>query len=285
MYHQRMENCSPGVQMTTFRLTLAYDGSEFAGWQRQPGKRTIQGELEETLGRITGQRPKCTASGRTDAGVHALGQVVSFASDTNLAPEVLTKALNAELPEDMLVFDVAVAPAGFHALRDALRKRYRYVIEDGRIRDLFDRRHVWHIYRRLDIEAMAAAAVPLVGTHDFASYETTGSPRLTTVRTVFDLLVERRAAERTERVIIEVEADGFLYNMVRNIVGTLVQVGKGKESPNWPAEVLAQRDRTKAGMTAPAQGLFLVGVEYGNILDFGSPILDSESIDDEMPLE
>jgi tRNA pseudouridine38-40 synthase len=114
---------------------------------------------------------------------------------------------------------------------------------------------------------MREAAVGLVGTHDFASYETSGSPRLTTVRTVFDLVVARRAGELTERIIIEVEADGFLYNMVRNIVGTLVAVGRGKETPGWPAAVLAQRDRTKAGMTAPAQGLFLVGVEYEEVAD------------------
>src|SRR2546423_4059671 len=130
-----MESCSDAVQMTTFRLTLAYDGGDFAGWQRQPGKRTVQEELEATLARITGERPKCIASGRTDAGVHALGQVVSFASSTQLSPAVLKKALNAELPEDMLVFDVELATECFHAQRDALRKRYRYVIEDGRDRD------------------------------------------------------------------------------------------------------------------------------------------------------
>src|SRR5213080_1210770 len=128
--------------MTTFRLTLAYDGTDFAGWQWQPQKRTVQDELEAALERITQQRPKCIASGRTDAGVHALGQVVSFSSDTKLSPEVLTKALNAELPDDMLVFEVVHAPANFHALRDALRKRYRYVIEDGRQRDLFERKFV-----------------------------------------------------------------------------------------------------------------------------------------------
>src|SRR5438874_3522407 len=132
-----MESCSPSVQMTTFRLTLAYDGTDFAGWQWQPEKRTIQDELEAALERITGQRPRCVASGRTDAGVHALGQVVSFESETKLSPSVLTKALNAELPDDMLVFEVAEAPRGFHALRDAVRKRYRYMIEDGRRRDLF----------------------------------------------------------------------------------------------------------------------------------------------------
>jgi tRNA pseudouridine38-40 synthase len=219
--------------------------------------------LEAALARITQEPCKCVASGRTDAGVHALGQVVSFVSATRHSPQVLSKALNAELPEDMLVFEVQETADGFHALRDAVRKRYRYVIEDGRVRDLFDRRYVWHLYQRLDVEAMRAAAAPLVGTHDFASYETAGSSRLTTVRTVLDLVVERRRAERTDRIVIEVEADGFLYNMVRNIVGTLVQVGKGREGVDWPARVLEMRDRTKAGMTAPAQGLFLVGVEYG----------------------
>jgi len=267
--------------MPTFKLTLAYDGADFAGWQRQPNRRTVQGELEAAIERITQERSKCIASGRTDAGVHALGQVVSFHSETQLPPAVLTKALNAELLEDMLVFEVEGVPTGFHALRDALRKRYRYVIEDGRNRDLFDRKYLWHVYQRLDVEAMKQAAAPLVGTHDFASYETSGSPRLTTVRTVLDLLVERRTGELTDRIVIEVEADGFLYNMVRNIVGTLVAVGKGKEPPTWPAAVLALRDRTKAGMTAPPQGLFLVGVEYPEILNFfGFPILDSEPEDD-----
>ena len=248
--------------MPTFKLTLAYDGTDFAGWQRQPQARTVQGELEAAIERITQQKSKCIASGRTDAGVHALGQVVSFQSDTKLDGPTLTKALNAELPEDMLVFEVTEAAPSFHALRDAVRKRYRYVIQDGRLPDLFDRKYVWHVYQRLDAEAMKQAATALVGTHDFASFETAGSPRLTTVRTIFDLSVERRPAELTERVVIEVEADGFLYNMVRNITGTLVAVGKGNESVAWPAEVLAQKDRTKAGMTAPARGLFLVWVEY-----------------------
>lgn len=271
--------------MQTFRLTLAYDGTDFAGWQRQPNKRTVQGELERTVEQITGQPAICIASGRTDAGVHALGQVVSFTSRTWLTPEALTKALNAELPEDMLVFQVVKAADGFHAQRDALRKRYRYVIEDGRLRDLFDRKYLWHIYQQLDVDAMRAAATPLVGRHDFASYETTGSQRLTTTRTVFDLLVERRESELTSRIIIEVEADGFLYNMVRNIVGTLVAVGKGKQPASWPAEALAARDRTKAGMTAPPQGLFLVGVQYPEVLDPRLPILDLESSDSELPLE
>jgi tRNA pseudouridine38-40 synthase len=271
--------------MRTFKLTLAYDGSDFAGWQWQPNKRTIQGEVQAAIERVTQEKCKCFASGRTDAGVHALGQVVSFDSPTYLSGPALTKALNAELPEDLFVFEVQEASPGFHAQRDALRKRYRYVIEDGRQRDLFDRRYVWHIYQRLNVEAMQQAAQSLLGTHDFASFETSGSQRLTTTRTIFDLLVERRPAELTDRVIIEVEADGFLYNMVRNIVGTLVAVGKGKEPISFAADALAAHDRTRAGMTAPAQGLFLVGVEYPEILDSGLPSSDSQTSDDDAPLE
>jgi tRNA pseudouridine38-40 synthase len=271
--------------MTTFKLTLAYDGTDFAGWQWQPKERTIQGELEAAIERVTQVKTRCAASGRTDAGVHALGQVVSFVSDTWLAPPALTKALNAELPPDMLVFEVDFAPDGFHAQRDAMRKRYRYLLEDGRWRDLFSRNYLWHIFQRLDVEAMRAAAAPLVGKHDFASFESRGSQRLSTVRTVLDILVERRRAEFTDRIVIEVEANGFLYNMVRNIVGTLVQVGRGKEATTWPAEVLALHDRTKAGMTAPAQGLYLVGVEYGENSEFGMQNADFLAADEELPLD
>jgi tRNA pseudouridine38-40 synthase len=248
--------------MPTFKLTLAYDGTDFGGWQRQPNARTVQGELEAAIERITSQKVKCIASGRTDAGVHALGQVVSFSCDTKLSCDVLCKAINSQLPEDMLVCDISPAPEGFHAIRDAVRKRYRYVLQDGRLRDLFARRYVWHLYQRLDEQRMWEASRVLIGTHDFKSYETSGSSRLTTVRTIYDLMVERREAELTSRVIIEVEADGFLYNMVRNIVGTLVQVGKRAAPVSFAGDALAAKNRQAAGMTAPPQGLFLVGVEY-----------------------
>lgn len=267
--------------MPTFKLTLAYDGTNFAGWQRQPKQRTIQEELEAALGRVTTWRPVCFASGRTDAGVHALGQVVSFDSATRLSPEELTKALNAELPDDLHVFEIERAPDGFHAQKDATSKRYRYLLEDGKPRDLFARNYLWHIWQRLDVEAMQTAAKTLLGEHDFISYETGGSSRLTTVRTIYDLFIERRAFELTDRVIIEVEANGFLYNMVRNIVGTLVQVGRHKESIEWPALVLELRDRSKAGMTAPAQGLYLVGVHYDNELGAGNAERGADSIDDD----
>jgi tRNA pseudouridine38-40 synthase len=256
--------------MPTFKLTLAYDGTDFAGWQWQPKQRTIQDELQSALERITLDRPHIFASGRTDAGVHALGQVVSFDSATRLSPAELTKALNAELPEDIHVFEVERAPDGFHAQKDAIGKRYRYLLEDGRPRDLFARNYLWHIRERLDVEAMQAAATALVGTHDFLSYEGGGSCRLTTVRTIYDLFIERRPSELTERVVVEVAANGFLFNMVRKIVGTLVQVGRGKQAIDWPAKVLELRDRSKSGMTAPAQGLYLVGVQYEEASERGA---------------
>jgi tRNA pseudouridine38-40 synthase len=273
--------------MPTFKLTLAYDGTDFAGWQWQPGRRTVQDELEQALARITGQKVRCMASGRTDAGVHALGQVAGVRLETRLDGPTLCKALNAELPADMVVFEVVETYPDFHAIRDAVRKRYRYLIQDGRPRDVFARKYVWHTYRRLDVEAMAEAARPLVGTHDFTSYQTGGSMRLTTERTVLDLVVERRQAELTDRVVIEVEADGFLYNMVRNIVGTLVAVGKGKQPIAWPAEALAARNRQAAGETAPAQGLYLVQVEYKEISDCTTLISDrgGELVEEDPPLE
>lgn len=253
---------TPASPMPTFKLTLAYDGTNFGGWQWQPNARTVQGELEGAIERITLQKVKCTASGRTDAGVHALGQVVSFSCETKLSCDVLCKAINSELPRDVLACDLAPAPDDFHAIRDAVRKRYRYMVQDGRLRDLFARDYVWHMFQRLDERLMWEASRALVGTHDFKSYQTTGSSRLTTERTIYDLVVERREAELTSRVVIEVEANGFLYNMVRNIVGTLVQVGKGAAPVTFAAEALAAKNRTAAGMTAPPQGLFLVGVEY-----------------------
>jgi tRNA pseudouridine38-40 synthase len=248
--------------MPFFKLTLAYDGTDFLGWQRQPRRRTVQGVLEETLSRVLQEKIIAKSSGRTDTGVHALAQVVRFESSTPHPPEVILKALNAELPDDMFVFEVSQAPPNFDPIRDAVRKRYRYVIQDGRVRDIFDRQYVWQVYRRLDVELMKQAAQHLVGTHDFESFESHGSSRLTTIRTIYDLLVERREGERTDRIIIEVEADGFLYNMVRNIAGTLMLVGKGKHPPDWPLEILAAKDRRVCGPTAPAQGLFMLWVAY-----------------------
>jgi len=284
--------------MRLLKLTIAYDGTAYAGWQAQRDEPTVQGTLEAAIAQVTGQAVRVLASGRTDAGVHALGQVVGFRTQSALPSEVLLRAINAVLPRDIAVLDAAEAPEGFHPIRDALRKRYRYVIHDGPVRDVFQRRYVWHYGRgRLDAEAMQRAAAPLVGTHDFRSFQSSGAERQSSVRTIFELRVQRgKAGERVgcvqrtvdaevnsgcrgafhapyephaereeyeEYVVIEVEADGFLYNMVRAIVGTLAQVGCGRQPESWPGEVLRAADRRVAGPTAPPQGLFLVKVEYG----------------------
>lgn len=248
--------------MRTFKLTLAYDGTAYAGWQRQAGQMTVQQALEEALARITGEEVPVAASGRTDAGVHALGQVVSFRSATRLSAEVLQKALNAELPRDLAALALDVAADDFHARRDAVRKRYRYLLDDGPVRDVFTRAYCWQVRTPLDVEAMHRAAQALVGTHDFSSFETHGSPRESSVRTIFELSLQRGSPPHGNQIALEIEGNGFLYNMVRTIVGTLVDLGRGAREESWPAAVLAAHDRTAAGQTAPAHGLFLVRVDY-----------------------
>jgi len=247
--------------MPHFKLTLAYDGTAYHGWQVQPEQRTIQGTIEAAILKLTGQSVRVTASGRTDAGVHALGQVASFTAECRLSAGELGTALNAVLPEDIAILDVGEVPAGFHPIRDAVRKCYRYVIHNGSVRDVFSRRYAWHIAQPLDLAAMQQAARPLLGTHDFSSFETAGAPRETSIRTVSRLELCRDAVQPA-RITLEIEADGFLYNMVRAIVGTLVEVGRGAEPEDWPAKVLAAKDRCAAGPTAPPQGLLLVYVEY-----------------------
>jgi len=248
--------------MRTIKLTIAYDGTHYAGWQLQPDRPTVQGAIESALEQIVGQHVRVAGSGRTDAGVHALGQVASFDTTPRLSADVLRRALNARLPHDIAVREAVDAPPGFHATADAIRKRYRYMIHDGPIRDVFGRRYCWHVYQRLDAERMHRAAQACMGTHDFASFENRGSPRESSVRTIFDVAVHRGGGDGTNRVVIEVEADGFLYNMVRNIVGTLVEVGRHARSEAWVGEALAACDRSAAGPTAPPEGLFLLRVEY-----------------------
>jgi len=250
------------ASMRTIKLTLAYDGTAYAGWQIQSRGRTLQETLETALAKITGEPVRVTASGRTDAGVHALGQVVGFRTESKLSPEILLRALNAGLPRDMAVLDAAEAPEGFHATISAKRKRYRYRIYDGPIRDVFRRQTTWHCARGLDVESMDRAAQALRGTHDFSSFETQGSKRKTSVRTIYDISARRGLDGDGHLIAVEVEADGFLYNMVRTIVGTLVKVGRHARSESWVADVLAAVDRRAAGPTAPPQGLVLLSVQY-----------------------
>ena len=245
--------------MRNLKLTVRYDGTDFQGWQTQPNARTVQETLEAAVAAITREnRVRANASGRTDAGVHAYGQVVNVYTGTRLDNPTLVKAINAKLPEDMAVLDCEDVPQSFCANKDAVRKLYRYVINDTRVPDPFLRRYAWQPRRPLDAELMHRACQCLLGRHDFRSFETDWPNRMTSVRTITHVAAERHG----ETVRVEVEADGFLYNMVRSIVGTLYQVGRGY----WPEEkvrqVLEIQDRREAGPTAPPQGLFLMRVTY-----------------------
>jgi tRNA pseudouridine38-40 synthase len=246
----------------TLKLTLAYDGTDFAGWQIQPNARTVQGSLREVLDRMAGEPVNLIGSGRTDTGVHALGQVASFETTSRHSCELIHRALNAELPDDIAVLSVEEAPAGFHAIRWARRKRYRYVIHDSNARDVFESRYCWQLAYCLDDAAIKRAAEALLGTHDFSSFESGGPHRESSVRTVFAIDVARPYADRPFELHLEIEADGFLYNMVRVIVGTLVPVGRGVQAEHWVRQVLEAQNRSAAGPTAPPQGLFLLWVQY-----------------------
>jgi tRNA pseudouridine38-40 synthase len=250
--------------MRNIKLILCYDGTDFHGWQRQPGLRTVQDVLECSIENVTQVRSTTTASGRTDAGVHALGQVVHFFTPSRHAPEVFVRALNALLPRDVRVLEAREMPQAFHATLDARSKTYRYTIDNGQVASPFQLRYSWHVPRRLEIEAMNRAASVLVGRHDFRSFETEWPNRTSSVRTILGL----RVMLTDPMVCIEVEADGFLYNMVRSIAGTLMLVGTGKRPESWVGEVLWAENRALAGPTAPPQGLFLVKVRYGSEPDW-----------------
>jgi tRNA pseudouridine38-40 synthase len=248
--------------MRWLKVTLAYDGTDYCGWQVQATRRSVQGTLEGAWTRVTGETTRWIASGRTDAGVHALGQVASLPTRSALPAETLQRALNASLPTDVRVREVAEAPSGFHAIRDARGKRYRYWLQDGGVPDVFCRRYAWFLPGALDLAAMRKGASYLVGRHDFRAFQASGSTRKTTVRHVRQLSLERRSCQMAELLELQIEADGFLYNMARNLVGTLVEVGRGKQPPEWVSRVLLGGRREQGGATAPAHGLCLVAVEY-----------------------
>ncbi len=248
--------------MQSFRITLAYDGTDYSGWQYQPGRATIQGVLEEALTRTTQDSSRVIASGRTDAGVHAMRQVASFRCRTRMTADALCRALNANTPDDIHIWTVAPVPPSFHPIRDAVSKHYQYRIHLGAQRDLFARRYTWHIPRQLALPAMRSAAAHLAGTHDFRSFESSGAPRKSSVRTIHELAIQHADQQGVESLTIAVAADGFLYKMVRNIVGTLVQVGLGKRAADSMVGILASCDRRAAGPTAPPHGLILWNVKY-----------------------
>jgi tRNA pseudouridine38-40 synthase len=220
----------------------------------------VQAEIERALGRMTRSTVTVIGAGRTDAGVHALGQVTNFRCETRLEPEEILKGLNSLLPRDIAVRDCRSVPEGFHARFDAKSKLYQYRILNRDTRAAVGRDYAWFIHRPLNVEAMVQAAERLVGQHDFKAFENSGSPRAHTVRHVM------RASwveQQDQRLAFQIEADGFLRGMVRNIVGTLVAVGLERLDPSAMEAILAGRDRCQSGATAPARGLFLVEVKYG----------------------
>jgi tRNA pseudouridine38-40 synthase len=259
--------------MRILKLTLAYDGTRFVGWQRQADGESIQGLLENALARFEGVPVTVHGAGRTDAGVHALGQVASASVTFTHPAATIVRALNAQLPEDIRVVDIADAAPDFHARFSARSKTYRYQIRAGTVGDPFTRAFVWQLPEALNVAAMTDAAAALVGRHDFAVFQSAGTEVASTVRTIFRSEFstaepsERpdgfERSERVERLLVyEVAADGFLRHMVRAIVGTLVEIGRGWRSAESMAQLIEQGTRAQAGATAPPHGLFLVSVDY-----------------------
>lgn len=248
--------------MRLLRLDIEYDGGAFSGWQRQKtSPRTVQQILEEALWRILQEKIVVTGASRTDAGVHARGQVAHFSTASTIPPGRLRWSVNALLPPEILVRRVRVAPRSFHARFGATRKRYRYRVWNAPDRPLWDRAHAWHERRPLDLARMREAARALAGRRDFKAFTTADRKRKSRnfVRTLHLLRLSRSGVE----IRVDLAADGFLYNMARVIVGTLVEVGLGKRPPQSVPEALKRRDRRLAGRTAPAHGLCLMRVEYG----------------------
>lgn len=250
--------------MRHLKLTIAYDGTGLVGWQRQASGVSIQGLLEDALAVLEGAPVMVSGAGRTDAGVHALGQVASIALARAIPTRSLVKALNMHLPPAVRVLDVEEVGPEFHARFRATAKRYRYRIWNGTVLSPFERPYVWHVpWPPLDVRAMQAAAGRLVGTHDFAAFQGAGTDVETSVRTLWSSdVVETEPQPGARLVTYEVRGEGFLRHMVRAIAGTLVEVGRGYRTPDSIDGVLASRSRGAAGRTAPSAGLFLVAVEY-----------------------
>jgi len=274
----------PAPVLHTFKLTLAYDGTEFSGWQVQPGERTVQGELQSALGRITGESPLPQGSGRTDAGVHALAQVASFALRVPIPPSNLQRALNGTLPPAIRVLDARIMPATFHARHSAVAKTYEYRIFRAALCPPFLARYVYPCRWPMDIDALQRAARCFEGEHDFLSFAATdpdltsrkaasspdptgiwglpSAPQPLAIRTVYSSTWEQRQTDSGELLVYRVRGNGFLHHMVRNLVGTMLEVGRNRIQPEDIHAILAVRSRSVAGPTAPARGLFLQSVEY-----------------------
>lgn len=245
--------------MKNFKIIIEYDGTSYHGWQRQKNEPSVQEEIEKALLTMTGKKTILTGSGRTDAGVHALGQVANFHCDTDLSPQVFQNGLNSLTRDDMVIISCEIVDESFHSRFNAKSKTYTYRILNRNLPAAIDRQYAWFIRKTLDLASMRHAARHIIGTHDFKAFEGTGSPRSHTTRRVFKAQISE---PDNGLIVIEIEADGFLRFMVRNIVGTLVDVGLEKMTSDDFKEILLAKDRSRAGATAPPQGLFLMRVNY-----------------------
>jgi tRNA pseudouridine38-40 synthase len=255
--------------MKKFKLLLEYNGTAYQGWQVQKNRLTIQGVIEDRIFKITGEQSRIIGASRTDAGVHALGQVAAFRTESRLDPETIKRALNALLPQDIRVLDASEVDDSFNPRDSAVKKSYFYIIANQRESSAFIYRYAWIIQPPLELKSMVEAAQVLIGTHDFSSFMGTGSSIKDPVRKIFSLSIERlekidfmTAGLKGNFIKIGIEANGFLRHMVRNIVGTLVEIGRGRFTADRIKEILESHDRRLAGPTAPASGLFLERIVY-----------------------
>lgn len=243
--------------MRNLKLTIQYDGTKYCGWQKQPNSSGIQGTIEYAIYEITKEKVNIIGSGRTDAGVHALGQVANFKTNSNIPAARIPDALNAKLPKDISIIDCQEVSDDFHSRYSATGKIYRYLIYNKPYRSPLYKGISYHVRYDLDIEKMRVEAQSLLGTHEFKGFMSSGSSVKDTVRTIHNISIE----ESGDLIVLEVEGNGFLYNMVRIIVGTLVDIGRGRIDKPLE-EIIASQDRGEAGHTAPAHGLFLKKVHY-----------------------
>ena len=245
--------------MRNIKLVIEYDGKDFNGWQKQPTKLNIQGEIEKTIKQITGEDVDLTASGRTDAGVHALGQVANFKTNSNIPIEKIPIALNSNLKKSIVIKSAEEVEERFHSRLNCKRKTYRYIINNSKYGTAIYRNLETHIPMKLDIQKMQEAVKYFEGEHDFKAFKASGTSSKSSVRTIYKAEVIDAG---NERIYIELTGNGFLYNMVRIIAGTLVEVGVGKIEPNEIKTIIESKKRENAGKTLPPQGLYLVKVEY-----------------------
>jgi len=246
------------MSLRNVKLTICYDGSSYHGWQMQPNVATVEGVLCQAIERLTGLSVEVTGASRTDAGVSALGQVANFHLESPIPTDRLARAITQKLPAEVAVTEAVEVPEDFNARHFAKSKLYRYTIFTGPCRPVLEIHHCWHLPGQLDFEQMAEAGGLLVGEHDFKSFASAGDKRVETVRTLFRCDISAEG----EWLYFDIEGNGFLYNMVRNIVGTLVEVGRGRWRAEKVLEILKAKDRSAAGPIAPAQGLCLIRVDY-----------------------